>query len=273
MTTQFTLHNGVTIPALGFGTFLLENGEIAYQATRAALELGYRSIDTAAVYGNEESVGRALADSGVPRADVFVTTKLWNSEQGYDTTLRAFDESMKRLGIETLDLYLIHWPGKDRYAETWRAFEKLYAEGRIRAIGVSNFLVHHLETLAATAHVRPMVNQIETHPMLWQAEAIEYCRKNGILIEAWSPLMRGGDALQNPVIVEIAARHGKTPAQVILNWLIGEGIRVLPKSAHRERISENMQLFDFALAANEIAALRGMDAGKRVGPHPDQFLF
>ena len=269
----YTLHNGVTIPSLGFGTYKLQDTEQARDCVAYALRAGYRSIDTAALYKNETGVGQGIRESGLKREDIFVTTKLPNDRHGYDEALRTFDESMARLGLDYLDLYLIHWPGKDRYVETWKSFEKLYREGRVRAIGVSNFLPHHLETLRQQTEIMPMVNQIELHPYLWQREAINYCQGHGILVEAWSPLMRGGAAFTEPTVSAIAQKHGRTNAQVILRWELQHGIRVIPKSATPARILENSDLFGFELDQSDMAAIDALERDGRTGAHPDEFLF
>ncbi|AXB47607.1 aldo/keto reductase [Amycolatopsis albispora] len=267
-----TLNNGVTMPQLGYGVFQVPDAETATAVT-SALEAGYRSIDTATVYGNERGVGQALADSGIKREDLFVTTKLWNSDQGYDAALRAFDASAERLGLDYLDLYLIHWPTPERglYAESWRALEKLHADGRIRAIGVSNFQPSHLDELARTGSVVPAVNQVEVHPYLQQAEVREYNEKHGIVTEAWSPLAKGGDLLADPVVRELAAKHDRTPAQVVLRWHLQLGNVVIPKSVTPSRIRENLAVFDFTLADEDLAALASLDRGERTGPDPDTF--
>ena len=269
----YTLHNGVTIPSLGFGTYKLQDTEQARDCVAYALRAGYRSIDTAALYKNETGVGQGIRESGLKREDIFVTTKLPNDRHGYDEALRTFDESMARLGLDYLDLYLIHWPGKDRYVKTWKAFEKLYREGRVRAIGVSNFLPHHLETLRQQTEIMPMVNQIELHPYLWQREAINYCQGHGILVEAWSPLMRGGAAFTEPTVSAIAQKHSRTNAQVILRWELQHGIRVIPKSATPARILENSDLFGFELDQSDMAAIDALERDGRTGAHPDEFLF
>lgn len=267
-----TLANGVTMPWVGLGVWRVAEGDVVVNSVKAAIAAGYRSVDTAAVYGNEEGVGRAIAVSGVARDELFITTKVWNSDQGYDTTLRAFETSMKKLGLETLDLYLIHWPmpGKGRFKDTWKAMETLYKEKRIRAIGVSNFHVPHLDQLSAVAEVKPMVNQVELHPRLAQRELREYCRSHGIRVEAWSPLGQG-QLLEDPTLVEIAAKHGKTTAQVILRWDLQNGVVVIPKSINADRIASNAQLFDFELSADEMARIDALDAGGRIGPNPDEF--
>ncbi len=266
------LNNGVGMPQLGFGVFQIPDEETA-AAVKAALEAGYRSIDTAAVYGNEAGVGRALAESGIPRDELFVTTKLWNSQQGYDSTLRAFDESMRKLGLEQLDLYLIHWPlpRRDKYLDTWRAFEKLHADGRVRAIGVSNFQPAHLERLLGSSDVVPAVNQVELHPYLQQAEVRAFDEKHGIATEAWSPLAKGGSLLGEPAIAELAVKHGRTPAQIVLRWHLQLGNVVIPKSATPSRIAENFDVTGFTLTEEDMATLTPLDRGERTGPDPDRF--
>jgi len=266
------LNNGVGMPQLGFGVFQIPDEETA-AAVKAALEAGYRSIDTAAVYGNEAGVGRALAKTGIPRDELFVTTKLWNSQQGYDSTLRAFDESMRKLGLEQLDLYLIHWPlpRRDKYLDTWRAFEKLHADGRVRAIGVSNFQPAHLERLLGSSDVVPAVNQVELHPYLQQAEVRAFDEKHGIATEAWSPLAKGGSLLGEPAIAELAVKHGRTPAQIVLRWHLQLGNVVIPKSATPSRIAENFDVTGFTLTEEDMATLTPLDRGERTGPDPDRF--
>ncbi|MFF9378296.1 aldo/keto reductase [Streptomyces griseoluteus] len=266
------LNNGVEMPQLGFGVWQVPDDE-AERAVTTALETGYRSIDTAAIYGNEEGTGKAIAASGVPREDLFVTTKLWNSDQGYDSTLRAFDTSLEKLGLDYLDLYLIHWPlpARDNYLDTYRAFEKLYSEGRVRAIGVSNFLPEHLERLIAETSVVPAVNQIELHPQLQQRAAREFDSEHGIATEAWSPLGQGKGLLEVPAIVAIARKHGRTPAQVVLRWHIQLGNIVIPKSVTPSRIKENIEVFDFSLDDEDLAAIGALDEDKRLGPDPASF--
>ena len=263
------LNNGVEMPQLGFGVWQVPDDE-AETAVVQALEAGYRSIDTAAIYGNEEGTGRALAASGVPREDLFVTTKLWNSEQGYDTTLRAFDASLAKLGLEYLDLYLIHWPmpAKDRYVDTYKAFEKLLADGRVRAIGVSNFLPEHLERLTGETSVVPAVNQIELHPHLQQHASREVHAEQGIATEAWSPLGSGKGILEIPAIVAIAQKHNRTPAQVVLRWHLQLGNVVIPKSVTPSRIKENIDVFGFTLDTEDLAAISALNEDRRLGPDP-----
>ncbi|MER6620777.1 aldo/keto reductase [Streptomyces sp. NPDC000931] len=257
------------MPQLGFGVWQVPDAE-AETAVTTALEAGYRSIDTAAIYGNEEGTGRALAKSDVPREDLFVTTKLWNSDQGYDSTLRAFDTSLSKLGLEYVDLYLIHWPAPalDRYVDTYKAFEKLLDDGRVRAIGVSNFLPEHLERLTAETSVVPAVNQIELHPHLQQHASREYHAERGIATEAWSPLGSGKGILEIPAIVAIAQKHGRTAAQVVLRWHLQLGNIVIPKSVTPSRIAENIDVFGFSLDAEDLAAISALNEDRRIGSHP-----
>jgi 2,5-diketo-D-gluconate reductase A len=266
-----TLHDGVEIPQLGFGVFQIPPEE-TQEAVEEALAVGYCHIDTAAAYGNEAGVGAAIAATGVDREQAFVTTKLWNSEQGYDSALRAFDQSLERLGTDYVDLYLIHWPRPERdlFVETWRAFERIREEGRVRSIGVSNFRVEDLERLGEEAELRPTVNQIELHPRFQQAEQRAWNEEHGIATEAWSPLAQG-DLLRDGTIETVAAHHDRTPAQVILRWHLQIGNVVIPKSATPERIRENFEIFDFELSEDDMAALERLDTGERIGPDPGSF--
>ncbi len=263
LTDAATLHNGVKMPWLGLGVWMAADGEEVQRAVRWAIEIGYRHIDTAAVYRNEVGVGQAIKDSGIARDELFVTTKVWNADQGYETTLAAFDESMKKLQLDYLDLYLIHWAVPGKYLETWRALEKLYRDGRVRAIGVANFMPEHLQDVMDHSDVKPMVDQVEFHPLLTQRPLLEFCRANQIQLEAWSPLFRGGEVLSDPAIVEIAKTHGKTPAQVILRWDLQQGVITIPKSVHKERIQENSEVFDFTLSAEEMDRIAALDANRR----------
>jgi 2,5-diketo-D-gluconate reductase A len=266
-----TLHDGVEIPQLGFGVFQIP-AEETQEKVEEALAVGYRHIDTAAAYGNEAGVGAAIAASGVRREDVFVTTKLWNSEQGYDSTLRAFEKSVGRLGTGHVDLYLIHWPlpSRDLFPDTWRAFERIQEEGGARSIGVSNFRVEDLERLEREAERRPSVNQIELHPRLQQPELRAWHADHDIATEAWSPLAQG-ELLEEGTIETVAAHHDRTPAQAILRWHLQIGNVVIPKSVTPERIRENFEVFDFALSEDDMAALERLDAGARTGPDPGTF--
>jgi 2,5-diketo-D-gluconate reductase A len=266
-----TLRDGVEMPQLGFGVFQIPAGQ-TQEMVEEALGVGYRHVDTAAAYGNEAEVGAALAATGVRREDVFVTTKLWNSDQGYDSALRGFDASLERLGSGHVDLYLIHWPqpGKDRFLDTWRAFERIKEEGGTRSIGVSNFRVEELERLEADAGQLPTVNQIELHPRFQQAELRAWHADHEIATEAWAPLAQG-DLLEDGTIETVAAHHDRTPAQVILRWHLQIGNVVIPKSAHPERIRQNFELFDFELSEDDMAALERLDSGERIGPDPGTF--
>ena len=268
-----TLNNGVEMPQLGFGVWQITPDERATQAVLTAFDAGYRAVDTARIYTNEGGVGAALEASDLARSDVFVTTKLWNNEQGYDSVLRAFDNSLAKLGTDYIDMYLVHWPVPfhSRYVETWRAFEKLYADGRVRAIGVSNFEPDHLRTLLESANVVPALNQIEFHPYLQQHELFALHRELGIATESWSPLGQG-TVLGDPVIGAIAERLGRTPAQVILRWQLQLGNIVVPKSATESRIRENIALFDFELSEDDMAAFATIHRGERVGQHPNDFI-
>ncbi|MET8962839.1 aldo/keto reductase [Streptomyces sp. NPDC004074] len=266
-----TLNNGVQIPQLGFGVFQVPDEETT-AAVASALEAGYRSIDTAAIYGNESGVGKALSAAGIPREELFITTKLWNADQGYDATLKAFDASLAKLGLEYIDLYLIHWPtpARDLYRDSWRAIEKLVADGRVRAPGVSNFQPAHLRRLVDGASLLPAVNQIELHPGLQQSELRALHTELGIATEAWSPLAQG-DVLGDDAITTIAQRLDRSPAQVVLRWHLQLGNIVIPKSVTPARIRENLDVFDFTLSDDEMAAITTLDRDLRTGPDPDTF--
>jgi len=266
------LNNGVEIPQFGFGVFQVPPEETE-QAVRDAFDAGYRHIDTAQMYQNEEGVGRALAESGLARDEVFLTTKLNNDNHGHDAALRALDGSLTKLGVDHVDLFLIHWPRpKDgRYVETWRALEKIAAEGNSRSIGVSNFTVEHLERLAAETGTVPAVNQIELHPRFPQDELRRYHADHGIATEAWSPIGQGGDLLQDPTLATLAERYGKSPAQVVLRWHVQLGNIVFPKSSRPERMRENIDVFDFELSDDDMQAVSGLGTGTRMGPDPDEF--
>ncbi|MGW1817188.1 aldo/keto reductase [Streptomyces sp. NPDC002125] len=266
------LNNGLEMPQLGFGVWQVPDDE-ATAAVSTALEAGYRSIDTAAIYGNESGTGKAIAASGVARDELFVTTKLWNSEQGFDSTLRAFDASLDKLGLDYVDLYLIHWPvpAKDAYVDTYKAFERILADGRAKAIGVSNFHQEHLERLLGETSVVPAVNQIELHPQLQQAELRALHAEHGIATEAWSPLGSGKGLLEVPTVVAVARKHGRTPAQAVLRWHLQTGNVVIPKSVTPSRIAENIDVFGFELDADDLAAFAALDEGKRLGADPAEF--
>ena len=266
-----TLHDGVELPQFGFGTWQIPEEE-TQERVEEALAVGYRHIDTAAAYGNEAGVGAAIAASGVRREDVFVTTKLWNSQQGYDEALRAFEKSLQRLGTGHVDLYLIHWPlpSRDLYLDTWRAFERIREEGGARSVGVSNFRAEDLERIEREAELLPTVNQIELHPRFQQAELRAWHADHDVATEAWSPLAQG-DLLEDDTIATVAAHHDRTPAQVILRWHLQVGNVVIPKSAHPERIRQNFEVFDFALSEDDMAAIERLDTPDRIGPDPARF--
>lgn len=268
---ELPLSDSVSIPQLGFGVFQVDPAT-TQEVVENALEAGYRHIDTAKVYGNEEGVGRALAASGVARDDVFVTTKLWNADQGRDATLAAFDASLERLGLDVLDLYLIHWPMPENgmFVETWSALEELRAGGRVRAIGVSNFRAEDLATLASAGLSTPAINQVEAHPLLTQVSLREYHRAHGILTEAWSPLAQG-EVLDLPEVTDIAAAHDATPAQVVIAWHLAIGNVVIPKSVTPDRIVSNLAAAEITLSDEEITTISGLDRGHRIGPDPSTF--
>ena len=272
--TRIQLNNGVQMPVLGLGVFLSKDGEETYNAVRWALEAGYRHIDTAAVYGNEESVGRAIRDSGIPREELFVTTKLWNTRIRAHEEEQAFAESLRKLQMDYVDLYLIHWPVREAqgYVRAWSKMEAFNKQGRARAIGVSNYHVHHLQDLLAVADVPPALNQVECHPELTQVELSDFCREKGIAFEPWSPLGRG-KLLENETLKDIAKAHGKTTAQVILRWGLQRGFVNIPKSVHKERIEQNAQLFDFALSQGEMERIFALNKNERVGSDPETFNF
>ena len=267
-----TLQNSIQMPWLGLGVLHIPDGEVIEQVVQWALECDYRSIDTAAVYKNETGIGAALHKAVVPRDEIFLTTKLWNSDQGYESTLQAFQASLQRLGTDYVDLYLIHWPGPDasKFIDSWRALESLYKAGKARAIGVSNFQVHHLEPLLQESEIPPMVDQIEFHPHLQQPELIEFCVDQGIQVEAWRPIMKG-DVINIELLQELGKKYGKTPVQVTLRWIIQRGFIAIPKSQDRDRIRDNANVFDFQLESDEIEQIDALDIGHRLGPDPDTF--
>ncbi|MFL0363283.1 aldo/keto reductase [Pseudobacillus sp. 179-B 2D1 NHS] len=267
-----TLNNGLAIPQVGLGVYKMTDEAEANFAIQSALRMGYRLIDTAAIYENEQIVGQAIKESGVNREEVFLTTKVWNSDQGYDETLKAFDTSLNKLQTNYLDLYLIHWPGKskEKYRETWRALEQLYSEGAVKAIGVCNFQVHHLEGLLAVCNEVPAINQIENHPYLTQEKVRKYCQEKNIMVEAWSPIARNRLA-NEPTLNHIAKKHNKSVSQIILRWHLQNGTVVIPKSIHAERMKENSELFDFQLSLEDMKNINALNKGERIGPDPDQF--
>ena len=266
-----TLSNGLKMPWLGFGTFKVPDGKVVEEAVKEALRLGYRHIDTAAIYKNEEGVGQAIKDSGVPREEIFLVSKVWNTDQGYESTLKAFETSLKKLQTDYLDLYLIHWP-KTLNKETWKALEKLYKQGRVKAIGVSNFKLHHLEELLEDAEIIPMVNQVEFHPQFPQTEIMEICKKHNIQLEAWGPLMQG-KIFEIPLMKELAEKYNKTISQIALRWDLQMGIVTIPKSITPERIKENMNIFDFEISKEDMDRIAQLNIGERIGPDPDHITF
>lgn len=260
----------VHMPRLGLGTYKSDEGPDVEGEVEFGLSVGYRLVDTAALYGNEASVGKVVRVSGIRREDVFITTKLWNSDQGYETTLKALDKSLAALGMDYVDLYLVHWPWPKRMRDTWRAMEELLASGRTRAIGVCNFLPHHVDELAEFATTMPAVNQSEFHPRLQQPDLQAACSSHGIALQAWAPVMRGRVNLI-PELIDIASRHRKTPAQVSIRWILQKGVATIPKSIHPARIAENCDIYDFTLTAEEMATIDALDAGQRIGPDPETY--
>ncbi|MDC6362039.1 MULTISPECIES: aldo/keto reductase [Flavobacteriaceae] len=269
---SFTLHNGVQMPYFGLGVYLSKDGGEVINAVKDALNHGYRHVDTASIYNNEEGVGIGIKESDVPRKDVFLVSKVWNTDQGYDSTLKAFEASLKRLDTDYLDLYLIHWPKGELSKETWKALERLYKEKRIRAIGVSNFLQHHLEDLLISAEIVPMVNQMEFHPYLVQQDLVDFCHARGIQYEAWSPMMQG-NIFDLEIMKDLASKYNKTVAQIVLRWDLQKGVVTIPKSSKKERIISNAAIFDFELSPEDMQRLDALDRGKRFGPDPDNFDF
>lgn len=268
----FELHNGVQMPYFGLGVYLSKDGSEVSNAVKVALEHGYRHVDTASIYNNEKGVGQGIRESQVPREAVFVVSKVWNSDQGYDSTLKAFDASLERLEMDYLDLYLIHWPKGDVSKDTWKALERLYKEKRVRAIGVSNFLKHQLEDLLPTVEIVPMVNQMEFHPYLVQQDLVDYCQQHKIQYEAWSPMMQG-NIFDLDILKELASKYQKTVAQIVLRWDLQKGVVTIPKSSKKDRIIANANLFDFELNHKDMARLDALDRGQRFGPDPDNFDF
>jgi diketogulonate reductase-like aldo/keto reductase len=271
-----TLHNGVEMPWLGLGVFRVKEGQELINAVKIAIKNGYRSIDTAAIYGNEVGVGQgiqeAMKEQNIAREDLFITSKVWNADLGYESAIAAYEESLKKLGLEYLDLYLIHWPVEGKYTEAWRALETLYKEGRVKAIGVSNFHIHHLETLMKDAEIKPMIDQIEYHPQLTQKELQAYCKEQNIQLEAWSPLA-AGQLLDNKELQAIADQYGKSIAQIIIRWDLQNGVITIPKSTNEQRIIENTEVFDFELTAEDMKRIDALNQNQRVGSDPDNFNF
>jgi diketogulonate reductase-like aldo/keto reductase len=270
MQDTYTLNNGVKMPGFGIGVYKVEGGETVQTVVEDALSVGYRLIDTAGFYDNEEGVGAGIRASGLPREEIFVTSKVWNDDQGYEETLEAFEKTLSKLGTNYLDLFLIHWPVTGMFKETWRAMEKLYQEGKVRAIGVSNFHVHHLEELLKNAEIIPAVNQIEFHPHLTQREVLRFCKEKGIRLQAWSPLKKGR-IFEEPLLTEIAEKYNKTSAQVMLRWDIDQEVATIPKSVHKNRMKENADIFDFKLSDEEIEAITARNKNERTGSNPDDF--
>ena len=268
----FTLHNGVKMPYLGLGTYQADTNQEVINAVTNALEIGYRHIDTASMYKNEEGIGQGIKESSVARSSIFLVTKIWNTDQGYDTTLKVFEESLRRLQLDYVDLLLIHWPVAGKYKDTWRALEYLYEQKKVKAIGVSNFLQHHLEDLLEDAKIVPMVNQMEFHPYVVQQDLIDFCNKNAIQYEAWSPFMLG-KVFTLDICKELSEKYNKSVAQIILRWNLQKGVVTIPKSVHKDRIESNADIFDFELSKDDVAYLDSLDRGERIGPHPDHFDF
>lgn len=267
-----TLNNGTGIPWLGLGVYGLDDGPEVHQTVLRAFDLGYRSIDTASIYKNERGVGRAIRESGIPREEIFLTTKVWNDDQRNERTLAAFEDSLDRLQAEYVDLYLVHWPVAGRYKQTWRDMERICRSGRAKAIGVSNFTERHLEDLLSDSEIAPAVNQVEFHPRLVQPSLLEYCRRHDIQVEAWSPLMHG-KVVKEPAVIELAEKHSRTPAQIVLRWDLQHGVATIPKSGNPDRLAENARLFDFELPQEDMRRLDALDEGRRVGQDPDNVDF
>ena len=269
--STITLNNGTKIPRLGIGCWRSPSGDVTKNSVLWALEAGYRHIDTAAIYKNEADVGNAIKESGIARKDIFVTTKLWNTDSRAHRQREAFEESLDRLGLDYVDLYLIHWP-VENFVESWHELEKIYRSGRAKAIGVSNFKVHHLQTLLNSAEITPAVDQMEFSPYMQDNEAVDFCRAHGIAYEAWSPL-GAGPLLEEPTLVKLSQKYGKSTAQVILRWVLQRDIIVFPKSNHKERIAENADIFDFEISEEDMKLINSLNCGKRTGSDPDTFNF
>ncbi len=267
----FSMYNGVKMPVLGLGVYKLDDGEEVINAVHNAMEAGYRLIDTASFYNNEKGVGEAVRTSSIPREKLFITSKVWNSDHGYENTLQAFNASQELLGLDYLDLYLIHWPVPGKYVETWKALEKIYKDGRVKAIGVCNCMEHHLLDIIDQSSIKPMVLQNEFHPRLVQQPLLDFCKENQIQYQGWSPLMRGR-ILENAILRDLADKYGKTVAQIILRWDLQKGVSTIPKSSHRERIVENAGIFDFEIKKDDIDKIDSLDKEERTGAHPDNFM-
>jgi methylglyoxal/glyoxal reductase len=267
-----TLHNGIEIPYVGLGVFQMKDPRETVEAVKTAIDSGYLSVDTAAVYENEESVGEGVKESRARREELFITSKVWNSDQGYDTTLKAFETSLKKLDMDYMDLYLIHWPVEGKYNDTWKALERLYSEGLVKSIGVSNFHQHHLEDLMKNSNEKPVINQIECHPRLNQEKLRAFCQEENIAVEAWSPIAQGR-VLDEPTLKQIAEKHGKSSAQVILRWHLQNDVVIIPKSVHANRIKENADLFNFELSTDDMKHTDDLNQDERFGPDPDNFDF
>lgn len=272
ISTKITLNNGIKIPQFGLGVYKVEEGKQIEQTIEYALDLGYRLIDTAAFYENEKGVGKAITNSSVPRKEIFVTTKIWNSDQGYEKTIQAFNRSFEKLGLEYIDLLLIHWPVKEKYLETWKALEEIYKQGKVRAIGVSNFTIEHLSHLLAHATIKPVLNQVELHPKLSQKELIQFCKEHDIVVQAWSPIARGA-VLDEPILVELSKKYNKSVAQIILRWHLQNDVLIIPKSSNKERLEENSNLFDFELTKEDMKLIDSLNENKRFGADPNNFDF
>ena len=277
LNSTITLNNGIEMPRLGLGVFRVENSSELVNAVKVAIKNGYRSIDGAAIYGNEEAMGEGIREgikeAGISREDLFITSKVWNADLGYESTIAAYEASLKRLGVDYLDLYLIHWPVEGKYKEAWRALEYLYKEGRVKAIGVSNFQIHHLQDLLKDAEIKPVINQIELHPYLSQEKVREFCKENDIQVEAWSPLMAGNGLLENDILKAIAKKYNKTTAQVVLRWDLQNQVITIPKSTNEGRLVENIDIFGFNLSKDDMDRIDSLNKDLRVGPDPDNFDF
>lgn len=277
MNNTIKLNNGIEMPKLGLGVFRVVDSDELVNAVKVAIKNGYRSIDGAAIYGNEEAMGegirQGIKEAGISREDLFITSKVWNADLGYESTIAAYEASLNRIGVEYLDLYLIHWPVEGKYKEAWKAMEYLYKQGRVKAIGVCNFQVHHLEDLLKEAEIKPVINQVELHPYLSQKEVREFCESNNIQVEAWSPLMAGNGLLEDETLKEIANKYNKTTAQIVLRWDLQSHVITIPKSTNEGRLLQNIDIFDFELSKEDMEKIDSLNKGLRVGPDPDNFDF